>query len=318
MKDILSAVFNEKTYKSALPYILIIIGGTCFTISVFMEFENAKWQGLFHGIGLSVLAGGIFALLLKSLQFTGVFKEELTKVIFEPRYIANRNDLPEYWDKVSMELFKNKFPKISQKLLKDVKEIYFPTKAPIYYEDVEHYFEILSVDASGMATIKRTTTLTIITKEKNGQCTYDFSNNMPFENSENEVEYISDILKVNSQPVAAADITKKTEVKNNVVINQLSVNLKGRERYQIERIEEKKTNIIFDNHFAFRSNKILNKLRVEFHFPDHIDIVFKKSGTLDEFKPERETVNIRRYYCNGIIYPEQGYIFIYKIKKPNS
>ena len=103
---------------------MCIFGLFLFTYGVFGDFENEKWKEFVSGLGKTFLAGAIFSMLLKTAQFLGVFKEEIEKVIYDTKFISNRVDLPEYWEKVTKELFKNRFPRINKAITKDVKEIY--------------------------------------------------------------------------------------------------------------------------------------------------------------------------------------------------
>ncbi len=131
--------------EKSLPYLMFVIGISAFSYSTFGSFENQNWQLFWKGLGQTILAGGLFAILLKTIQFSGVFKNELEKVIFEPKFLGSRKDLPEYWEKISKELFNDKFPKISKKLLSDITEVYFPTNHTIYYDNVEHIIKIKNI-----------------------------------------------------------------------------------------------------------------------------------------------------------------------------
>lgn len=52
-----------------------------------------------------MLSSGIFTAILKSLQFTGIFKEEISKVMVGTDFIKNRNDLPELWKEEFLKRF---------------------------------------------------------------------------------------------------------------------------------------------------------------------------------------------------------------------
>src|SRR5579862_1646732 len=130
-------IFTSSGFKIAIPFITVAVGLVFLATGVFVDFDNPKVHELFLLIGKSLLAGGVVAAIIKSMQFTGLFKSELTEVIFEPKFLENRKDLQSYWEKVSMELFKNKFPDISAKLLKDISTIYFPTNASVYHDGAE-------------------------------------------------------------------------------------------------------------------------------------------------------------------------------------
>jgi len=101
-------------------------------------------RGLLKSVGTAVLSGGVFAAILKALQFSKVFQEELSAVIYEPRFLERRADIEAVWGDVSDILYKRKFPAISDKIKKTILETYFPTKVNYYYDsfyqDVEYKF----------------------------------------------------------------------------------------------------------------------------------------------------------------------------------
>src|SRR5690606_14953070 len=105
-----------------VPWISVIGGATLLLISIFGDFEHdSRWKELLLSTGKAILAGGVFAVLLKYIQIMGAVREELTKIIYDQQYLKNRNDLPKVWENISKVMFKNKFPKISRDIVNDVK-----------------------------------------------------------------------------------------------------------------------------------------------------------------------------------------------------
>ena len=114
-----------------------------FTIAiVFILFPNTNyspftdsWNNLIEKIGFIGLTSGVFASVLKSIQFTGLFKEELTKIISGTEFLNNRKDLPELWKKISKSIYDQKFPEISDLLEDRILTTYFPMNNNHYNED---------------------------------------------------------------------------------------------------------------------------------------------------------------------------------------
>ena len=154
-------MFKKIFNPNSIPVIFIVIGLFALLLSIWGTFENLLWKETWGTFGKTILASGVFAGILKLMQISGVFKEELEKLMFEPKFLKNRNDIPSYWDKLSQELFKNKFPGISKKLLNDIKDTYFPTKSVTYYDQLEHFYEI-DLDDEGVLTIKQKVSLNVI------------------------------------------------------------------------------------------------------------------------------------------------------------
>jgi len=301
----------NKGLKSSVPYLVLLFGLLAFLYGTFGTFQSSEWKDFWSGLGKTMVASGVFALLLKTIQFMGVFKEELTKIIFEPRYLNNRNDLPTYWEKVTTELVKNKFPSISKKLMRDITESYLPTKHSIYYDDFDLFINLKSFN-KGIAEFENSLSLNIICNDGKEKCEYRFNHFMPYKEDEGEVFFELDYLKVDD----AAEKPKKTVSKENkVVINSFLLELTGKDRYKIERKEIKRYNLIDDNIYNYTANKIIHNFKVAIQHPTNISVELKKCGTICDFSLKKVTNQFKEYKYEGIVYPQQGFIVFFKINK---
>lgn len=97
--------------------------------------KNPKLIDIIEKASLAILSSGIFAAVLKSIQFTGLFKEEIEKVMLGTDFVKNRMDLPQLWKTISQTIYKRKFPNISEDLENIILDTYFPTNDDYYYED---------------------------------------------------------------------------------------------------------------------------------------------------------------------------------------
>ena len=57
-----------------------------------------------------------------------------------------------------------------------------------------------------------------------------------------------------------------------------------------------------------------NKLKIQIHHDEDIELNLKKSGTLSEFVLKKSNPTFKEFYIEGLIYPEQGYYVVLKIK----
>ncbi len=304
-------------FKKGFPLIVLIVGTLFFFYSIWGNIGDSRLKEFWGGMGKLLVVSGVFTFLVKWLQFSGIIKDEITKFIFEPKFLSNRVDLQEYWEKVSIELFKQKFQSISKKILKDVKDNYLPIDHLMYYDDIEHIIEIVTYDEqSGSAEIKQTTKFTAIPFDKARKYEFDFGNSMPFKIADSEVSY-SSIVKLNSKLLSGTEIDHKRSVDlpNKTVVNRYKIELKGSDKYYIERLEHKKYNLHFDNIMTHKAKRISNKIKIEIDYPkDKLEVELHKCGTLDNFAVEYENKHLTRYLNKGIVYPEQGYCINIKRK----
>lgn len=62
----------------------VVIGTTCMILAYRNSFgASDKFNELLKSFGSAILVGGVFAVVLKSLQFLGVFSEELNKILYD-------------------------------------------------------------------------------------------------------------------------------------------------------------------------------------------------------------------------------------------
>ena len=76
-----------------LAWVLTIVGISLFLIGhlslenpqpdlSILEKINETFPSILKGLGVAILSSGIFAAILKSIQFSGIFQEELANLLF--------------------------------------------------------------------------------------------------------------------------------------------------------------------------------------------------------------------------------------------
>lgn len=308
IKTMINKIYNSKGFQSSLPWIVLLVGFLSFIYGKFGNSENHQLQIIFTDIGKIFLTGGIFGVLLKSMQFMGIFKEEIIKVIYEPKYLKNRNDLAELWEKMSTVLFQNKFPNVSEKLLKDVRETYFPIKEITYYENSEHQIEIRIIDKiNKLIKITETATLDVVCENSKIKTSYLFGHSTDDDSKFKLLKFTIDGCKPENSE------TKKENI-HGVNYEITTTDLKGKERYAVEKTTQREMDLKMDNIVGFDSKKILHKLKIQFHHDEDIDVELIKSGILGSFILKKENTTFKEYQYDGLVYPEQGYNVVIKIK----
>ncbi|MXV16821.1 hypothetical protein [Hufsiella ginkgonis] len=307
--NVITRIFNNKTFLGAVPWISFITGLLLFLFGTFANFDDDHFAELWSGLGKTMLAGALFALMLKSIQFMGVFKEELIEIIYDVKYLRNRVDLPEYWEKITKELLKNKFPAISQKVTKDVKEIYLPTTSVQYYDNYKQHVSIKVVDdAEDIVEVIQKTRFTIIPVEPNETFVHQFENTIHCGDCPELVNFEILKFKVNEKE---QHVSHQSSFENKRLKTRYEVTLSGKSGYNIEMVVKKRYPLRCDNIIGAISSYIRHNFMVQFLHAgltlDFIDI-----GTLQKFKTNNESQGFLEKEYQGILYPKQGYIAIIK------
>lgn len=81
-----------------------------------------KVPGVVTGIGSALLAGGIFASITKTMQLSGVFREELENVVFGRKHLKVRSDVKRLWRNATRSLCGSAFEEIDEALHKAIVE----------------------------------------------------------------------------------------------------------------------------------------------------------------------------------------------------
>jgi len=96
-------------------------------------------------IGTAVFSAGVFSAFFKAMQATGIFSEELAKIIYfdpESNYLKRRNDLKDIWYHVTRALHGNAFPSLENKIWTAIRETYLPTNLQYYFQGLTVYHRI--------------------------------------------------------------------------------------------------------------------------------------------------------------------------------
>lgn len=328
--NVISTVLGFKIIVNSFPALILILGGLLYAAGFWKWVEGHNAQKICEDLGKTIVGGGFFALILKSVQFMGIFKEELTKVIFEPSFLNNRNDLPEFWEKTSKQLFKNKFPKISNKLLKDVSKTYFPTDGDSYSDSAKHLIDIKILNLEDKTIeVKHVVAFTIIPSEKNSIINYDVTHIFPFQNNANEVIVELHSIKIDGIEIPISNNTtnpskvgkgKKIFEKLNPRVNltittkdkkishNYKIKLSDKGEYKIEIVKKVIMNLSYDNILQFVATILTHKLEVDFHYPENLKVDLYKCGTIRPFGKQSVNERCCKYSYDEIIYPGQGYI----------
>ncbi|HEY5747264.1 MAG TPA: hypothetical protein VIU12_14390 [Chryseolinea sp.] len=300
--------YNNDGFRKAVPYLSVAVGLGFLSYGVFGRFDDPQVGHFCEGLGKTILAGGIFALLLKTYQFMGVFKEELSKIVYDAKFLSNRKDLPEVWEAVSKVLFKNKFPKITKEITDSVRDIYFPTKQISYFGDYSQSLQITSAEGDKIKVVQ-SNEYTIYPNED--KFPTSSTNAIKFGSSKDDVSFKILSYKVDGAECKTYKLTET--VKDNTVINTIRLELKGKESYRIETEIEKIYSLKEDNVIGFGKDSLIYNLTLQIHLEEGIDVAFFDRGTLKKWTHKKPNNRFCSYEYKGIIFPKQGYlIFVSK------
>src|SRR5690606_32898128 len=104
----------QKWVYTNMVWLLILLSALLFVASKINVFVVEANQ-LLEKVSFTILSSGVFAAVLKSIQFTGIFKNVIEEIILGTDFIENRSESnqQELWKATSKAIYKKKFPELS-------------------------------------------------------------------------------------------------------------------------------------------------------------------------------------------------------------
>ncbi|WP_313806161.1 hypothetical protein [Flavobacterium sp.] len=286
-----------------------------FTIAiVFILFPNTdyspfidKWNNILQKIGFVGLTSGVFASVLKSIQFTGLFQEELTKIISGTEFLNNRKDLPDLWKKISKSIYAQKFPEISDLLEDRILTTYFPMDRNHYNEDL--IVSIVIHDINDDFIINYTQTIeynAILDNEKN-------ESYIVYTDTIKDEQKVTEKNELLSFKVDGIEIDKekcRTVKEEEGKIKYIHrVPISGKKKFKVFLKVKNTYSLKGENVKLLRFNTITKNVDVTVSYNKDIDVSFFNVGVVNDFEPiHTDMLNtLSRRHRDDLILPRQGF-----------
>ncbi len=300
---------------------VFIFGIAIYTMGYFKIWDLTYiWLYDFAKTGGSIfMSSAVFMGIVKSYQFTGIFKDELRKVVFAEDHLSKRNDIDNIWENITLQLCNQKFKKISNKLQKIVKQYYLPIEDDYYYKNTKLVVEIEhNEDNAGYINVveEYTTTINIEDSEK---IDFHFTSSIPFPEDENTITY----FKLAEFTLNERDIkwNKGKELKetstSNILSNCFNIKLdcvKGKKEYIVYR-KTKKCYALSENPYMGHTASGLYE-NYDFHitYPKNMSFDWLGMGVLGKWKIKRSentySKTLKAGY-NGLMFKNQGFLLLF-------
>lgn len=289
---------------------LFLLAGLILYYLGYEIFDEGLWKQIIIKFGDVFVIGVILGYITNVSALFGVFKKELESVIYAEKFLKRRTDLDQIWEKITVELFKSKFPSLHKDLLGIIKNKYLPVENISYYNDynisinLEWYnkekkivkcttktnFELIAEDRCKIELPLQTWT------EIKGLSKEDYSVKVS--------EYT-----VNNKP----QILKETQnIKQDSHEYKCTIDLSGELKYEISQTIEKVYSFEKDYDISFKARYMINRLTVNLRHPSDITSRFIGRGTIDEYKKISSSLDSLEMKYKGLILPEQGYVIVLK------
>lgn len=314
----------------AFPWLITILGvGLIVFARAHLSSESDTfWPSLLQDVGMAFLAGGIFAVVLKSLQFLGIYQKAISDVMTADQFLRIRNDLPDVWKRATSIITGARFSELSEQIYTDLLKTYLPSEEDYYYED---YTRTCKVDwkenSQHILSMEEDAQWAVIPTSKNDKITLEFSFS-PSDGSPSipkaQLALVVEWLKIDGEDYV---LSNQPVDENKVRINRdrdghfhCEVDLKGKEKYTIHRRIHREFYPYYDPYQRCFSMRFIKGARIIVQcLPDDLRVRFLALGTPHEFKrrinegfeAEERRGDINREY-DKLLFPNQGYALVFQ------
>jgi len=111
--------------------------------------------------GSAILGAGVFAVIMKSAQFTELFQKHIYDVFYAPQEVKDGVPLIIKWKGITNALLKNVLPSTYHQAADRIEKQFFNSELDYHFQDHTVSYEI-TIDANNIATVKSITNSTLI------------------------------------------------------------------------------------------------------------------------------------------------------------
>lgn len=306
-----------------LVWLLTIVGISLFLIGHFssdvpdsnLSFSDKFFKLLpsaLKGVGVAVLSSGIFAAILKSIQFSGIFQEELAKVIYSRNYLEkqDRKFLEDIWKLTSKVLYTQRFPKINEKIETIVLKHYFPSDHKYYFENFRVFYnniDIINENGTDYVTYEQVTSGKLVPIDEKGK--FPWINIFRYEVDAASYREVTKITITKCSNHEVTDLTE--EFKTTGKSGRYEKLLDCENEYEFWKGEKRKfpLNISSNELQDFSISKVTNGMIISISFSKNVRISFV-SKTVSEFQTLNNTEGKLTMEHKELLLPSQGFCLI--------
>ena len=313
-QETLKKIFSWKSFFNSMPWIILSLSIVLLIIGYFGGLEDNELRGFYRTIGTTAFASGLFSFLMKSSQYSDIYKEELLSIIYDTEHLNKRKDLPEIWENVSKVLFENKFPAISKAVTNDVKNTYLLKDHILYYEDYEQTIEIELLDKDKeLIRVTQKSSYIIHSTEKGFTTPLTTKNSIKYSDKRDLISFTLNSFAINNKQ-QILKVTEIDEKEKKQIIHSFSFKLEVVGKNKIDHDITKTYSLKSDCVIGTMKNAIVNNFSLMITLKGDLSIDFHEAGTVKSFTQRNiSNEHVKEFKYKGLLYPRQGYLFFVKI-----
>lgn len=306
----------QKWIYTNMVWLLIITSFLLFILSKINVFLP-EVDELLEKSSFTVLSSGVFAAVLKSIQFTGIFRKVIEEIILGTDFIENRSEdnQQELWKATSKAIYKKKFPELSDFVENRILQTYLPTTKKHYNRDFVITINITEINEDFEISYTQTFKYDIVLDESVNES--EIVSKLSINQDEDESGFKNDVVyyKVNGKDVVPEEVPNNDE--NYVVTKVPLISENENKAFKIEKKVDRKYSLKNENYKLIRMATFTKGIDVVISFPENVGVSFFNIGNVNFF--EKEHLEVKNQICrshrNDVILPFQGFGMSFELKK---
>ncbi|MFA9189166.1 hypothetical protein [Flavobacterium magnesitis] len=298
---------------------LFLLGAAFYALGEITVVKNIEIiSKVLHSLGTTIVTATVFVTIVKSKQFTEIFKEQLRSIIYCTEYLKNRKDIKELWITTSKAMYKENFPDLCDRIEENL-EKYIPLDSSKYYENYVYKVDISFDEANkDYIILKERETFTLhanklTSTEYISSCIF---NKKDYNDDISDYQMTSFIINKKKYSIKEPELKIDKKYKGNKILVAHKRILKGEKKYNVEKEESKKYSLAVENTKAHCCTHIFKNYTLEVTHPKKLEVKFYENGTLNNFdrKPIRDIGDmiVQRFEYDGIMFRNQGTRLIFR------
>lgn len=211
--------------------------------------KQANIQKVCYTLASAMLSAGVFAAVLKSMQFMDIFEEAMEKIVLTDKSwleSLSEKKLRVMWRNVLAATVAKGFPRLSERLGDEVFDVFIPQIGEYYYSKMYRRIEIVSFDSeTDILHISEEYELIINAHSKDINIPYSFKLTGAWPSLFEEIPHQITHLTINNVD-HLADIKTSGIKGDSKFLVTYDISLKGSEEYAVRRNMNRKTKLSGD------------------------------------------------------------------------
>ena len=117
-------------------------------------------------VGSAILGAGVFAVIMKSGQFTELFQKHIYDVFYDPTLVKEKGPLIEKWRTITSALLQNVLPTTHREAVDYIEDQFFNSELAYHFDDHSIFYDVTIDKTTNTATVIHTTRTTLVLSPK--------------------------------------------------------------------------------------------------------------------------------------------------------